>query len=407
MVWRGRETALKCNSVQEFATYLRRLNFDSWRPSGMTLHNTASPTLEQWWHGGTLPEQRMKNLRNYYENEMGWPAGPHAFVDGLSIWVMTDFNVKGVHSPSWNGTRLGIEMVGDYAVESDEAGMGLNVMNMTIALFGECCNFFGWEPDNNIIKLHKEDAATDHDCPGKNISKVEFISDVQRYMGDGGEHAPEPPPATSFPGVVYGLADGDYLNVRAAASSTAEIIGRAENGDKVTVVGEAYNGSTRWLRCQFGVEEGTDVAVYGWCSAAYVGLADAPPAEEKWHDNITATVFGGPGDEQEGAYGGWIDGSTSGVAFPYKWRNTHPPRVIVAGPSGQVETDVVDVGPWNIHNPEYVLEGKRPLAEVQYALKQPAQNGRIPTNDAGIDLTEPIARAVGISGKGKVRWRFK
>jgi hypothetical protein len=30
----------------------------------------------------------------------------------------------------------------------------------------------------------------------------------------------------------------------------------------------------------------------------------------------------------------------------------------------------------------------------------------VPTNDAGIDLTEPVADRIGINGKGKVRWRF-
>jgi hypothetical protein len=119
MTWRGREEALERRTVDEFVRYLRALDFSGWKPSGMVLHNTASPTLEQWWQGGTTPEQRMGNLRDYYEDDMGWPAGPHAFIDGVSIWVFMDFNVKGVHSPSWNGTRLGIEMVGDYDAESD------------------------------------------------------------------------------------------------------------------------------------------------------------------------------------------------------------------------------------------------------------------------------------------------
>src|SRR4030095_9216305 len=115
MTWRGREQALQLNNIEEFRAYLRDLDFQNgWRPSGIACHNTASPTLEQWWHGGTSPEQRMENLRYYYEVEMGWSAGPHCFVDGVSYWIMTDFNVSGVHSPSWNGSRLGIEHVGDY-----------------------------------------------------------------------------------------------------------------------------------------------------------------------------------------------------------------------------------------------------------------------------------------------------
>lgn len=408
MTWRGREEALQLRTPQEFAEYLRGLNYSSWRPSGMVLHNTASPTLDQWWHSGTPPEQRMENLKDYYQYDMGWSAGPHAFVDGVSIWVMTDFNVQGVHSPSWNGTRLGIEMVGDYDTESDESGMGAKVMELTVALFGECHKHFGWEPSNTSIKLHKEDPATDHDCPGRNIVKQEFIEDVAQYMGDGGDHVPPDVPPTPHTGTVYGLVAGDKLNIRATASSSAPVIGQADNGDIVTVIGDAYNGSTRWLRLQFGTSEGTAVEVDGWASAQYIRLdADEEPDEEAiWHHEITATVFGMEGDEQEGSYGDWIDDETEGVSFPYKWRNGPRPRVVVKGPRGETTTDVVDVGPWNTNDPNYVLGTRRPMAEKQYELGLVAQNGQVPSNPAGIDLTEPIAEAVGISGKGKVSWRF-
>jgi hypothetical protein len=94
---------------------------------------------------------------------------------------------------------------------------------------------------------------------------------------------------------------------------------------------------------------------------------------DEWNENITATEFGGSGDEQDSAYGGRVDGDELGVSFPYKWRDKPPPRVIVEGPSGQVEAPVVDVGPWNTDDPNYVLEGQRPLAETQYAEGTTAQ----------------------------------
>ena len=403
MAWRGRQTALKCNTVAEFSRYLHGLNYSSWRPSGMVLHNTASPTLDQWWHGGTTPEQRMKNLRSYYENTMGWSAGPHAFVDGVSILVFTDFNVKGVHSPSWNGTRLGIEMVGDYDKESDETGMGAKVMELSVALFGECMTFFGWEPNNTSIKLHKEDPNTDHDCPGKNVVKSEFISDCNQYIAEGGDHGP-PPNLEPRQGKIVNVPPGDKLNIRATSSSSSDIIGKAVNDDMVTVVGEAYNGSTKWLKLKFGQEEGPDIEVFGWVSSKYVEIEGAAPAI--WRENITATVFGGKGDEQETAYGGWVGPNTYGLSLPYKWTKGERPQVLVSGPRGEVTTSIIDVGPWNINDPAYVNDGARPMVEKQYQLKLEAQNGQVPTNDAAIDLTEPIAAAVGISGKGKVKWRF-
>jgi hypothetical protein len=406
MAWRGRQTALKCNTVAEFVSYLHTLNFSNWRPSGIVQHNTASPTLEQWWHGGTSPEQRMRNLKAYYQS-LGWSAGPHAFVDGVSIWVMTDFNVKGVHSPSWNGTRLGIEMVGDYDKEDDETGPGKKVLDLTTALFGECCSFFGWEPNNSIIKQHKEDPNTTHACPGKKVVKSEFVADVSQYMSDGGEHPPQPPERLPpRQGTVVGLASGDELNIRASSSSSAPIIGTAVNGDIMMVVGEAMNGSTKWYRLEFGEEEGTAVAIYGWASAKYIQVAGVTPPAVTWRENITATVFGGPGDEQPTAYGGYVNSSTRGVSFPYKWRNTARPSVVVVGPKGEYTTGIVDVGPWNIDDPNYVLNGARPLAEKQYQERTQAQNGQVPSNDAGIDLTVPVAAAIGVSGKGKVKWRF-
>jgi hypothetical protein len=46
------------------------------------------------------------------------------------------------------------------------------------------------------------------------------------------------------------------------------------------------------------------------------------------------------------------------------------------------------------------------LLGAQYDEETEAQNGMLPTNDAAIDLTPATAKAIGIDGKGKVRWRF-
>jgi len=234
-------------------------------------------------------------------------------------------------------------------------------------------------------------------------------------FSEGGEPPEQPevpsPPLVPAQGTVHGLAEGDALNIRASYSSSAPAIGSAENGDVLDVVGEAYNGSTRWLRLQFGDPDGSGVSVFGWASAEYVNVGgQVPPAEQsEWHENITATVFGNNGDEQDSAYPDidMITGSTKGVSFPYKWRGEpRPTQVEVSGPRGKVVTGIVDVGPWNTDDPDYVLGTARPLAESQYINGTVAQNGRVPSNDAGIDLTKPIADAVGISGLGKVRWRL-
>ena len=151
------------------------------------------------------------------------------------------------------------------------------------------------------------------------------------------------------------------------------------------------------------------VAVYGFASAAYVTVeGDVDPIEQGWHDDIEATEFGGGSDHQDSAYPDidWINDTTRGVALPYKWEETPRPRIVVKGPSGEIETEIVDLGPWNTNDPDYVLGTARPLAEEQHDEGTEAQNGQVPTNRAGIDLTPPIADAVGISGKGSVSWRF-
>ena len=222
---------------------------------------------------------------------------------------------------------------------------------------------------------------------------------------------PVEPPPTGEPqtGTVHSLVAGDTLNIRASSSSSSPIIGKAENNDLVTVVASAWNGDTEWYKLKFGDDHMAGVAVYGWASAAYIDVAgDVPGADGQWHDNITATEFGGGGDEQDSAYPDidYITGSTRGVALPFKWKTTPRPKIIVRGPGGEVTTDVVDLGPWNLDDEEYVLGTARPMVETQYEDGTRAENGQVPTNDAAIDLTPPIADAVGISGKGKVSWRI-
>jgi hypothetical protein len=267
MAWRGCDPAFEIKTVEELASYIRFLNYTSWRPSNFTIHNTGSPTLHQWWHS-VPPAQRMVNLRHYYENEMGWSAGPHCFIDGKSWWIFTDFNVKGVHSPSWNGTMLGFEHVGDYSTESATTGLGADVQRMGHELSAICCEFFGWNPEN--LKFHYEDPATDHACPGKSMQKPVYIDGVRQKMGDAGE-AESPEPQAPYPVVVEGVPKGDVLNIRATPSSSAAIVGHAENEDILTVVGEAQNGETRWLRIQVGEDAGAGLALFGWCAASYVG----------------------------------------------------------------------------------------------------------------------------------------
>ena len=76
MAWRGRATALKVTSIDQFKSYLAGLSLAGWRPAGMTLHNTATPNRARW--DAQPGEVWLRNLKSYYQG-LGWSAGPHAF----------------------------------------------------------------------------------------------------------------------------------------------------------------------------------------------------------------------------------------------------------------------------------------------------------------------------------------
>jgi hypothetical protein len=252
-------------TIPQLREHVEKMSFSAWRPSFMVVHNTAAPTIAQWL---SYPaDKRIKNLEGYYKG-LGWPSGPHAFVAPDLIWLFTPFNKKGTHSPSWNGTALGIEMVGDFSKEDDDSGHGLKVKMNTVALFAILHEKLGLNPQT--IKLHKEDRATTHDCPGKDFEKGEFIRLVEEYMGGGGEHPPvipfeDPkpvPPANKKIGTVN-IASSDFLNVREAPSASSKILMKLYRGNTLVILGEAKNGVTKWLRVEYG-------GVTGWVAANYI-----------------------------------------------------------------------------------------------------------------------------------------
>jgi len=121
--------------IPKVRALIEAMSFHKWRPSLIVWHNTAAPTLAQWQksaeedrRAGRAPGvTRILNLQQYFSVQRGWSSGPHAFVADDVIWPFTPFNMKGTHSPSWNGIAIGIEMIGDFSKEDDDAGPGLRV----------------------------------------------------------------------------------------------------------------------------------------------------------------------------------------------------------------------------------------------------------------------------------------
>ena len=169
-----------------FESYCHSIVWDAWRPSFITLHNTAVPTLAQRPNGFT--EQHILNLEAFYRDTQKWSAGPHLFIDDNHIWVFTRLNVSGVHSPSWNKIALGIEMLGDYASDAFDSGRGAKVRDNAVSAIASLSAVLGLDPDS--LRLHKEDPATTHNCPGKNVVKSDVIQRVKALMMERhvGEH---------------------------------------------------------------------------------------------------------------------------------------------------------------------------------------------------------------------------
>jgi N-acetylmuramoyl-L-alanine amidase len=173
---------------KEFDDYVRKLTFAAWRPQFVVLHNTSKPRFSQWH--STPGSQRMQNLVHYYRNEMKWSAGPHLFIADDLIWVFTPLTTSGRHSPSWNLTSWGVEMVGEY----QEEVFGNKVRDNTVAALATLHAVLGRDP--KTLRFHKEDEATTHKtCPGRNVNKEDVIKRVQdnllkRYSG---EHTPDGP----------------------------------------------------------------------------------------------------------------------------------------------------------------------------------------------------------------------
>jgi hypothetical protein len=184
--WKG--IVGKAFSVAEFEQYCETLQWTAWRPSFAVLHNTGVPSLAQRPKGFT--QQHMDNFASYYRDKMGWSAGPHLFIDDTQIWVFSPLTAPGVHSPSWNSKSLGVEMLGDFAIELFDQGRGAKVRDNAMAALAILHTCLGLDP--KTLHLHWEDPRTTHACPGKNVKKLDVIQRVLDLVedDDAGDHAP-------------------------------------------------------------------------------------------------------------------------------------------------------------------------------------------------------------------------
>jgi GH24 family phage-related lysozyme (muramidase) len=155
----------------------------------LVVHNTGAPNMTQEDKtpdrnkDGTGEDDRMRNTAPHYAKWGG--RGPSFFVfNSGKIGLGTVLPAKGVHSPSWNNTSIGIEMVADFrkGVDNPYTEPGLTIVDTTAWLFAAVLKKLGLSATNETIKLHKEDKKTTHDCPGDLFKKDDFLKRVQAYL---------------------------------------------------------------------------------------------------------------------------------------------------------------------------------------------------------------------------------
>ena len=183
----------------EFASYLKTLQFNNgFKPEFVTLHHTASPSLAQRPSG--FSAQHLKNLLDYYQNQLGWNGAPHVFIDDQAdgIIVFQRMDRRGVHAVSFNKNSWGVEMLGDFDSESFSSGRGAIVRRNSLAALNIMCNALKASPDT--IKFHRDDPKTSKTCPGRNVTKSDIVNGVKSIMNV--PLAPDKTPHMSSPIIV-------------------------------------------------------------------------------------------------------------------------------------------------------------------------------------------------------------
>jgi len=170
-------------TASEFVTYLEWLKDErwNWEPSGITAHHTAAPNLDQRPDG--FQTQHMKNLRSYYKDSLGWSRGPHLFVDDHLIWVFSPLTDRGIHAKSFNSSRIGVEMLGEFDYNDDpDSGRGRKVVELSQFAISAMMLVLGIDKDR--LNFHRHDPSTSKTCPGKKVDFKTFESAVHQILAE-------------------------------------------------------------------------------------------------------------------------------------------------------------------------------------------------------------------------------
>jgi hypothetical protein len=161
-------------SKPEFIEYVKWVKQNEpylWEPSGITMHHTGYPDLSIRPNGFT--EQHMRNMRHGYLNNNGWHHGPHVYTDDHGIWVFNPLSRRGVHAVSFNSTRYGIEMLGNFDTEADYSNPR-GVVSRDHGMFAVAVLMKHAGISTAKLNFHRHDRETRKTCPGKYVNFSEF-----------------------------------------------------------------------------------------------------------------------------------------------------------------------------------------------------------------------------------------
>lgn len=161
-------------SKAEFIEYVKWVKQNEsylWEPSGITMHHTGFPDLSIRPNGFT--EQHMRNMRHGYKNDNGWSCGPHIYTDDHGIWVFNPLSRRGIHAVSYNSTRYGIEMLGNFDTEEDYDNPR-GVASRAHGMFAAAVLMKHAGISTAKLNFHRHDSETRKKCPGSHVNFSEF-----------------------------------------------------------------------------------------------------------------------------------------------------------------------------------------------------------------------------------------
>jgi hypothetical protein len=154
-------------SPSSLEDYLAGIQPPSWIKA-VCLHHTAAPSLVQRPKG--FQAQHIINMRDFYQSK-GWHSGPHFFTDEDQIWGMSPVDEPGVHAVSFNNKSIGIEVLGNYDVEPQDKGRGLECWKTTTDATRIILKWLNLKPSVSTVLFHRDDTKTSKSCPGTRVQK--------------------------------------------------------------------------------------------------------------------------------------------------------------------------------------------------------------------------------------------